>query len=195
MLDKRRERRDDPRDMREYKSESRRELRIEETRDRRELRIESRESRTVSEDGRERRELRVEERRHMIIDEQYSEPELMERGERDKRHKRNHKHDRARDRDKVERDREHREKQLRDSMEIIQDNEAEMDLGDPTPSKDPKEMTEQELRRERYHQFHNDAAYYQNVVNKMFSSDNSVKIQTNIILDLWFAAWLQVTGG
>ncbi|XP_015119065.1 cyclin-dependent kinase 11B isoform X2 [Diachasma alloeum] len=152
LLDKRRERRDDPRDMREYKSESRRELRIEETRDRRELRIESRESRTVSEDGRDRREIRVEERRHMMIEEQYSESELMERVEREKRHKRNHKHERTRDREKIERDREDRDKQLRDPMEIGQDNEGEpMDIADAqVTSKDPKEMTEQELRRERF---------------------------------------------
>ncbi|XP_063975365.1 cyclin-dependent kinase 11B-like isoform X2 [Diachasmimorpha longicaudata] len=150
LLDKRRERRDDPRDIREYKSESRRELRIEETRDRRELRIESRESRIVTEDSRDRREIRVEERRHTFIDEQYSESELIERVEREKRHKRNHKHERTRDREKIEREREEREKQLREPMDLGQDEEEPMDITDhPIILKDPKEMTEQELRKER----------------------------------------------
>ncbi|XP_011303293.1 cyclin-dependent kinase 11A isoform X2 [Fopius arisanus] len=139
LLDKRRERRDDPRDLREYKSESRRELRIEESRDRRELRIESRESRIITEESRDRRELRVEERRHLMIEEQYSEPELVDR---EKRHKRNHKHERTRDREKMERD--------RHPVDLGQDDPEPMDIGDaPVVSKDPKEMTEQELRKER----------------------------------------------
>ncbi|XP_034950733.1 cyclin-dependent kinase 11B isoform X2 [Chelonus insularis] len=157
LLDKRRERRDDGRDMREYKSD-RRELRLEESRDRdrRDMRIEDirdrREVRNVLEDGRDRREMRVDDRRHMQnMEEGYSESELMERSE--KRHKRNHKHERVRDRDreKIDRDREHREKQLREAMELIQAGEQEeMDMGEmPLQPKDPKEMSEQELRKER----------------------------------------------
>ncbi|XP_011859909.1 PREDICTED: cyclin-dependent kinase 11B-like isoform X2 [Vollenhovia emeryi] len=135
LLDKRRERREDPRDTRNYKIESsRHEVRLEELRemreprDRREIRMEDlrerREMRTVD-DGRERREIRMEEQRHIrvIMDEQFSESELMERSE--KRRKRSHKHDRVRERDqeKMEREKEHRDKQLREAMEIVTDEE------------------------------------------------------------------------
>ncbi|RLU18409.1 hypothetical protein DMN91_008766 [Ooceraea biroi] len=163
LLDKRRERREDPRDTRDYKIESsRRELRLEDTReiresrDRRDVRIEDMRERReirVMDDGRERREIRMEEQRHirMVADEQFSESELMERPE--KRRKRSHKHDRARERDheKLEREKEHREKQLREAMEIVTDeiNEMEVQNDIPMQIKDPKEMTEQELRKER----------------------------------------------
>ncbi|XP_071563402.1 uncharacterized protein Pitslre isoform X3 [Temnothorax nylanderi] len=163
LLDKRRERREDPRDTRNYKIESsRHEVRLEdlreirESRDRREVRMddlrERREMRTVD-DGRERREIRMEDQRHVrvIMDDQFSESELMERSE--KRRKRSHKHDRARERDqeKMEREKEHRDKQLREAMEIVTDDINEMDVQNDISMqiKDPKEMTEQELRKER----------------------------------------------
>ncbi|XP_032686302.1 cyclin-dependent kinase 11B isoform X2 [Odontomachus brunneus] len=163
LLDKRRERREEPRDIRDYKIESRRELRLDdaremrESRDRRDVRMEDirdrRELRIVD-DGRDRREVRVEEQRHirMVVDEQFSENELMERPE--KRRKRSHKHDRMRERDqeKMEREKEHREKQLREAMEIVADEINEMEAQNEIPMrdlKDPKEMTEQELRKER----------------------------------------------
>ncbi|XP_012524241.1 cyclin-dependent kinase 11B isoform X3 [Monomorium pharaonis] len=161
LLDKRRERREDPRDTRGYKVrlEDLREIR--ESRDRREVRIEElrerREMHTMDEgchDGRERREIRIEEQRHIrvIMDEQFSESELIERSE--KRRKRSHKHDRVRERDqeKMEhREKEHREKQLREAMEIVTDEINEMDMQNEIlmQVKDPKEMTEQELRKER----------------------------------------------
>ncbi|CAK9798863.1 Serine/threonine-protein kinase PITSLRE [Anthophora quadrimaculata] len=163
LLDKRRERREDSRDIREYKAEVRREIRIEDTREirdsreRREIRLEDmrdrREIRTI-EDVRERREIRMEEHRHMrVMEEQYSETELMERPERsEKRHKRSHKHDRLRERDreKAEREKEHREKQLREAMEIVTEEPDDMEINEmPIQPKDPKEMTEQELRKER----------------------------------------------
>ncbi|XP_011262301.2 cyclin-dependent kinase 11B isoform X1 [Camponotus floridanus] len=165
LLDKRRERREDPRDTRDYKMESsRREMRLEDTReiresrDRRDVRMEDirerREMRMI--DDRERREIRIEEQRHIrvIVDEQFSENELMERPERsEKRRKRSHKHDRVRERDqeKMEREKEHREKQLRETMEIVTDEVNEMEVQNEIPIqiKDPKEMTEQELRKER----------------------------------------------
>lgn len=88
-----------------------------------------------------------------VMEEQYSETELMERPERsEKRHKRSHKHDRLRERDreKVEREKEHREKQLREAMEIVTDEPDDMEINEiPIQPKDPKEMTEQELRKER----------------------------------------------
>ncbi|EFN79782.1 PITSLRE serine/threonine-protein kinase CDC2L1 [Harpegnathos saltator] len=162
LLDKRRERREEPRDIREYKIESRRELRLEDTRemreprDRREVRMEDirerRELRIVD-DNRDRREIRVEEQRHirMVVDEQFSENELIDRPK--KRRKVSHKHDRMRERDqeKMEREKEHREKQLREAMEIVTDeiNEMETQSEIPIQLKDPKEMTEQELRKER----------------------------------------------
>lgn len=164
LLDKRRERREDPRDVRDYKVESRREIRLEDvrdirdSRDRREIRIEDirerREIRTITEDVRERREIRMEEHRHIrVIEDQYSESELLERPERsEKRRKRSHKHDRLRDRDreKIEREKEHREKQLREAMEIGAEEVDEMEVNEmPIQQKDPKEMTEQELRKER----------------------------------------------
>ncbi|KAK9301005.1 hypothetical protein QLX08_006493 [Tetragonisca angustula] len=163
LLDKRRERREDSRDIRDYKMETRREIRLEDTRElresreRREIRLEDmrerRETRTID-DIRERREIRMEEHRHMrVMEEQYSETELMERPERsEKRHKRSHKHDRLRERDreKVEREKEHREKQLREAMEIVTDEPDDMEINEiPIQPKDPKEMTEQELRKER----------------------------------------------
>ncbi|CAK9828679.1 Serine/threonine-protein kinase PITSLRE [Anthophora retusa] len=163
LLDKRRERREDSRDIREYKAEVRREIRMEDTREirdsreRREIRLEDmrdrREIRTI-EDVRERREIRMEEHRHMrVMEEQYSETELMERPERsEKRHKRSHKHDRLRERDreKAEREKEHREKQLREAMEIVTEEPDDMEINEmPIQPKDPKEMTEQELRKER----------------------------------------------
>lgn len=164
LLDKRRERREDPRDTRNYKIESsRHEVRLvedlrdlRESRDRREIRMEDirdrREIRTVD-DGRERREIRMEEQRHVrvIMEEQFSESELMERSE--KRRKRSHKHDRTRERDqeKMEREKEHRDKQLREAMEIVTDDINEMDVQNEISIqiKDPKEMTEQEIRKER----------------------------------------------
>lgn len=162
-MDKRRERREDPRDTRNYKIESsRHEVRLEdlreirEPRERRDIRIEElrerREMRTVD-DSRERREIRMEEQRHIrvIMDEQFSENELMERSE--KRRKRSHKHDRTRERDqeKMEREKEHRDKQLREAMEIANEEVNEMDVQNEIliQIKDPKEMTEQELRKER----------------------------------------------
>ncbi|XP_066599865.1 cyclin-dependent kinase 11A-like [Prorops nasuta] len=166
LLDKRRERREDPRDIREYKMESRREIRIEdpregrevrESRERREIRIEDirdrREIRAVQEE-RERREIRVDERRHIrVLEEQYTETDIVERTDREKRHKRSHKHDRARERDreKMEREKEFREKQLREAIEIASREETdEMEVNDiPVQAKDPKLMTEQELRKER----------------------------------------------
>ncbi|KAL2745940.1 cyclin-dependent kinase 11B-like isoform X1 [Vespula maculifrons] len=165
LLDKRRERREDPRELREYKVESRREIRLEDpreirdSRDRREVRIEDirerREMRTID-DGSSRRDIRMEERRQIrVLEEQYSEADLMERTERsEKRHKRSHKHDRFRDREreKVEREKEHREKQLREAMEIVS-TEMEVDEMEVNEiqihPKEPKEMTEQELRKER----------------------------------------------
>ncbi|XP_031849237.1 cyclin dependent kinase 11B pitslre isoform X1 [Nomia melanderi] len=163
LLDKRRERREDSRDIRDYKGDTRRDIRIDDSRElhsreRREIRIEDvrerRDIRTITDDVRERREIRMEEHRHMrVIEEQYSENELLERTERsEKRHKRSHKHDRLRDRDreKVEREKEHREKQLREAMEIVSEEPDEMEMNEiPIPPKDPKEMTEQELRKER----------------------------------------------
>ncbi|CAL7941097.1 unnamed protein product [Xylocopa violacea] len=164
LLDKRRERREDSRDIRDYKTEARREIRLEdtremrETRQRREIQLEDmreirRESRSID-DVRERREIRIEEHRHMtVVEEQYSETELMERPERsEKRHKRSHKHDRLRERDreKAEREKEHREKQLREAMEIVAEEPDELEINEiPIQPKDPKEMTEQELRKER----------------------------------------------
>jgi len=118
---------------------------MEDIRDRREIR-------TVD-DGRERREIRMEEQRHVrvIMEEQFSESELMERSE--KRRKRSHKHDRTRERDqeKMEREKEHRDKQLREAMEIVTDDINEMDVQNEISIqiKDPKEMTEQEIRKER----------------------------------------------
>ena len=159
LLDKRRERREDSRDIRDYKAETRREIRLDDSRDlrdtreRREIRMEEmRERREI--DVRERREIRMEEHRHMrAMEEQYSETELMERPERsEKRHKRSHKHDRLRDRDreKAEREKEHREKQLREAMEIVTEEADEMEINEiQIQTKDPKEMTEQELRKER----------------------------------------------
>ncbi|KAG7205195.1 hypothetical protein KM043_018283 [Ampulex compressa] len=165
LLDKRRERREDPREVREYKIETRREIRLEESRemrdvrDRREVRMEEirerREVRAVPEEIRERREIRMEEHRHIrVMEEQYSETEIMDRPERtEKRHKRSHKHDRMRERDreKVEREKEHREKQLQEVMEVISaEDQDEMEMNHmPVLAKDPKEMTEQELRKER----------------------------------------------
>ncbi|KAH0567199.1 hypothetical protein KQX54_007572 [Cotesia glomerata] len=145
LLDKRRERRDDPRDVRDYKSESRRELRLEETREPRDRR-EIRESRI--EDTRDKRdEIRAEERRQVRIEDlPYNDNELeQERPNREKRHKRSHKHDRVRDRD---REREYREKQREATMEVVEDEEDEPS---PLPMsvKDPKELAEQELRKKR----------------------------------------------
>lgn len=150
-MDKRRERRDDSRDLRDFKSESRRELRLEETReprDRREVRVE---------DTRDRRdEIRVEERRNVrsIDNSPYNESELVEeRPNREKRHKRSHKPDRVRDKDREQnREREFREKQIPESMmEGIEDNREELNLNDSSVEmKDPKELMEQELRKERY---------------------------------------------
>lgn len=197
-MDKRRERRDDPRDIRGIKTESRRDMmmddggreqreirelresremlimrennrrdmRIEDVRDRRSGGVVSGDMRMVSDDGRERRDVRIDERRHaqQINDEQqqhpYMETDIMmdqsiEKQRQEKRHKKNHKHDKIRDREKSERehDREHREKQLREVMEIIPSDDIEsMDIMGVQMShhpKDPKEMTEQELRRDR----------------------------------------------
>lgn len=125
-------------------SRDRREIRMEDLRERRDMRI--------VDDGRERREIRMEERHiRTIMDEQFSESELMERSE--KRRKRSHKHDRVRERDqeKMEREKEHRDKQLREAMEIVTDEINDMDVQNEISIqiKDPKEMTEQELRKER----------------------------------------------
>ncbi|XP_011156372.1 cyclin-dependent kinase 11B isoform X2 [Solenopsis invicta] len=164
LLDKRRERREDPRDSRYKIESSRHEVRLDdlreirESRDRREIRMEDlrdRREMRIADDNRERREIRIEthEQRHirLIMDEQFSESELMERSE--KRRKRSHKHDRVRERDqeKMEREKEHREKQLRNAMEIVADEINEMDVQNEISIqiKDPKEMTEQELRKER----------------------------------------------
>lgn len=160
LLDKRRERREDSRDIRDYKAEARREIRIEdsreirEPRDRREIRMEDmRERREIRslDSSRERRDIRMEEHRHKrAMEEQYSETELMEAPT--KRHKRSHKHDRIheRDREKAEREKEHREKQLREAMEIVTDEPDEIEMNEmPVQPKDSKEMTEQELRKER----------------------------------------------
>ncbi|XP_074102102.1 uncharacterized protein LOC141529467 isoform X2 [Cotesia typhae] len=147
LLDKRRERRDDPRDMRDYKSESHRELRLEETREPWERR-EIRESRI--EDTRDKRdEVRSEERRQVRIeDSPYNNSELeQERPNREKRYKRSHKHDRERDRDR-EREREYREKQREQTMEVVEDEDDEPSLLS-MPVKDPKELAEQELRKKR----------------------------------------------
>ncbi|KAF7994544.1 hypothetical protein HCN44_004016 [Aphidius gifuensis] len=204
LLDKRRERRDDPRDIRGIKTESRRDMmiddggreqreirelresremlimrennrrdmRIEDVRDRRSGGIVSGDIRIVNDDVRERRDVRIDERRHgqQINDEQqqqqqhYMETDIMmdqsiDKQRQEKRHKKNHKHDKIRDREKSEReherehDREHREKQLREVMEIIPSDEIEsMDIMGVQMThhlKDPKEMTEQELRRDR----------------------------------------------
>ncbi|KAL6266441.1 hypothetical protein P5V15_003291 [Pogonomyrmex californicus] len=156
LLDKRRERREDPRDTRNYKIESRHDLRIEETReiresrDRRDVRLEDirREVRTM-EDSRERREIRIEDQRHirMIMDEQFSESEMMERSE--KRRKRSHKHDRTRERDQEKMEREKENKQLREAIEIANEMEVDVPNEISIQIKDPKEMTEQELRKER----------------------------------------------
>ncbi|CAG5109044.1 Similar to Cdk11b: Cyclin-dependent kinase 11B (Mus musculus) [Cotesia congregata] len=163
LLDKRRERRDDPRDLREYKPESRRELRLEESReprDRRDMRMEDTrdrrgDMRMMMDDGRGGGG-RMDDRRHLqSIDDPYPENELMEeRSNRDKRHKRNHKYDRVRDRDrdKNDRERENRDKQMRESMmEGIQIHDIEeLDLNDlPLQPKDIKELNEQEMRKER----------------------------------------------
>ncbi|XP_020293847.1 cyclin-dependent kinase 11B isoform X1 [Pseudomyrmex gracilis] len=166
LLDKRRERREDPRDNRDYKieSSSRRELRLDdprevsrESRDRRDVRIddirERREMRIMDDVRGERREMRLEERHihRMVVDEEFSDSELVERPE--KRRKRSHKHDRTREREqeKIEREKEHREKQLREAMEIVSDEIGEMEVQNEIQiqMKDPKEMTEQELRKER----------------------------------------------
>lgn len=123
----------------------RRDVRMEDMRERREMRL--------VDDGRDRRDIRVEEQRHirMIVDEQFSESELVERPE--KRRKRSHKHDRMRERDqeKIEREKEHREKQLREAMDIVVDEIGEMEVQNEIQIqlKDPKEITEQELRKER----------------------------------------------
>ncbi|XP_015606863.1 cyclin-dependent kinase 11A isoform X2 [Cephus cinctus] len=149
LLDKRRERREDPREMRESRRDESREIRdtreFREIRERREIRID---------EMRDRREIRVEDRRHIrVIEEQYSETEIIERPEREKRHKRSHKHERTRDRehrDKIEREREHREKQLREAMDVVEEPEDidEMEVESTIQTKDPKEMSEQELRKE-----------------------------------------------
>ncbi|XP_074102100.1 cyclin dependent kinase 11B pitslre isoform X2 [Cotesia typhae] len=164
LLDKRRERRDDSRDLREYKPESRRELRLEEAReprDRRDMRMEDTrdrrgDARMMMDDGRGGGG-RMDDRRHLqSIDDPYPENELMEeRSNREKRHKRNHKYDRVRDRDrdKNDREREHRDKQMRESMmEGIQIHDIEeLNLNDlPLQPKDIKELNEQEMRKERY---------------------------------------------
>ncbi|KAF7994543.1 hypothetical protein HCN44_004015 [Aphidius gifuensis] len=76
----------------------------------------------------------------------------IEKQRQEKRHKRNHKHDKIRDREKIERDsREFREQQLREIMAIIPSDEIEsMDTMEPQISvKEPREMTEQELSRDR----------------------------------------------
>ncbi|KAL0132944.1 hypothetical protein PUN28_000585 [Cardiocondyla obscurior] len=160
LLDKRRERREDPRDTRNYKIESsRHEMRLEEmreireSRDRREVRMEDlrerRDIRTIEDVRDSRREIRIEEQRHVrvVMDEQFSESELMERSE--KRRKRSHKHDRTRERDQEKMERENN-KQLRDVMELGTGiNEMDVQNEILIQIKDPKEMTEQELRKER----------------------------------------------
>lgn len=154
LLDKRRERREDPRDARESRREARLEesREIREPRDRRDTRMEEiRERHELRpDDGRERRDIRTDDRRHIrMVDEQYPEPEMIDRPE--KRHKRSHKHDRVRDRDREKMDREnsHRDKHMR-AMEMDNNDEQDMEVTEiPMLSKDPKEMTEQELRRER----------------------------------------------
>lgn len=134
----------EPRDRREIRTDERRVQDIRERRD----------ARNVVEEPRDRREIRVDERRHVRpveVMEQFSESEMINKPE--KRHKRSHKHEKNRDRDreKIERDREHREKQLRESMGGMDDDEVEKIDEDEImlQNKEPKEMTEQELRKER----------------------------------------------
>ncbi|XP_033220118.1 cyclin-dependent kinase 11B-like isoform X3 [Belonocnema kinseyi] len=154
LLDKRRERREDPREARESRREARLEeaREIREPRDRRDARMEEiRERHELRpDDGRERRDIRTDDRRHIrMIEEQYAEPEMIDRPE--KRHKRSHKHDRVRDRDREKMDREnsHRDKHMR-LMDMGNNEEDDVEVTEiPMLSKDPKEMTEQELRRER----------------------------------------------
>lgn len=147
-MDKRRERREDPREIRE----SRRDVRLEESRemkesrDRRDIRIDEirdrHELRSID-DGRDRRELRIDDRRHIrMIEEQYPESDLIDRPE--KRHKRSHKHDRTRD--KVD-----REKHMKNIIEMSNNEDQEgIEVSEILlMPKDPKEMTEQELRKER----------------------------------------------
>jgi len=138
----------------------RREMRLEytkeirESRDRRDTRMEDIREHRMIDNSRERREIRIEEQRHIrvTVGEQFSENELMERSERsEKRRKRSHKQDRIRERnqEKMECEKEHREKQLRETMEIVTDEVNEMQNEIPIQIKDPKEMTEQELGKER----------------------------------------------
>ena len=157
LLDKRRERREDPRDARE----PRRDVRLEESRDiresrdRRDMRMEEireRHELRPIDDGRERRDIRTDDRRHIrMVEEQYSESDMIDRPE--KRHKRSHKHERIRERDREKMDREnsHRDKHVRGVIEIDNiEEQADMEVAEiPVLSKDPKEMTEQELRKER----------------------------------------------
>lgn len=147
LLDKRRERREDPREIRDC----RREIRLEESRDRRDARLEEirerHELRTMD-DGRERRELRIDDRRHIrMMEEQYSEADLIDRPE--KRHKRSHKHERTRDR---EREKVDRENHMKNMLEMSNPDDQEgMEVSEILlMPKEPKEMTEQELRKERY---------------------------------------------
>ncbi|XP_043466663.1 cyclin-dependent kinase 11B [Leptopilina heterotoma] len=146
LLDKRRERREDPREIREC----RREVRLEESRDRRDGRLEEireRHELRAIDDGRERRELRIDDRRHIrIMEEQYPEGDLIDRPE--KRHKRSHKHERTRDR---EREKVDRENHMKNILEMANSEDQEgMEVSEILlMPKEPKEMTEQELRKER----------------------------------------------
>ncbi|XP_014210261.1 cyclin-dependent kinase 11B isoform X2 [Copidosoma floridanum] len=200
LLDKRRERRED---MQDYKMESsssssrrgdssrdsrggeRREVRVEDLRERREIRMAAEESMN-RESQRDRREIRMEDQRsnrHMRMEQDsYPDVEIVESNQRissgrEKRHKRSHKHERTRDREreKMEKEIVHREKHARDyqmrehqsrehhsreHQQVIEDFEElermeAMSVSEHqhqqllSITKDPKEMTEQELRRQR----------------------------------------------
>ncbi|XP_008217163.1 cyclin-dependent kinase 11B isoform X2 [Nasonia vitripennis] len=198
LLDKRRERREEP--PREYKMDTssssrsreegrmsdgrsgeRREIRVEELRERREMRIAAAAAAAAAADEAtnrdQRREIRMEEQRsrHIRMTEQdmgYVDVELMEQqmaqehvqrssSGREKRHKRSHKHDRIRERDrereKLEKEIAHREKHAREqhqAMEVsvyeeLERMEAIAAEQHMASNKDPREMTEQELRRQK----------------------------------------------
>lgn len=117
---------------------------------RREVHVqEHRETRGVIEDSRGGRvDVRIEDRRHRTVLEPTPQTETVDNV---KRHKR-HKHDRMREREgreKIDRDVAHREKQMRETLVIDNFGEDPMEVDIPIEPKQPKEMTEQELRKER----------------------------------------------
>lgn len=124
--------------------EPRESRRVEEVRERREVRVMTDESR-----GRV-----VEERRHRVEEHYIQQEAPMDRPDRVKRHKRSHKYERNREREVQDKGREfaHQDKHYQEvSMEdaVDMDEEVELDMGSVPlgEPKDPKEMTEQELRR------------------------------------------------